>query len=286
MFTPGRSRKPPGDFPMKRILPALITVIPAVVMLLSGADAGRKRTLVVTTSMLECAAREILPESGDIEIFRLLPPSSCPGHFDISPRVIPMLRSAVLVLRHDYQKVLDGKLSDMGAGDISTMAVATEGTPLRPSNYLTLVKRIGAELERAFPDIRETVSRKCSEVEVRVEKLSAAIGKTAAPWRGTPIIVAEHQREFCEWLGFETAGVLKRPEDTSPRDVERLLSVKAEMVVANLQEGVQGAFSLGDRMNIPVAVLSNFPGVEGYGKDYYQLVESNVKRLEEAWRKR
>jgi len=271
---------------MKKSLPILILMIPAVVMFLSGAEAGRKRTLVVTTSMLECAAREILPESGDIGIFRLLPPSSCPGHFDISPRVIPMLRSAVLVLRHDYQKVLDGKLSDMGAGDISTVAVATEGTPLRPSNYLTLVERIGYELERAFPDIRDSVRVRFSEVGLRVERLSAAVRKTAAPWQGTPVIVAEHQREFCEWLGFETAGVLKRPEDTSPRDVEKLLSTKAEMVIANLQEGVQGALSLGDRMNIPVAVLSNFPGVEGYGKDYYQLVESNVKRLEEAWRKR
>ena len=43
---------------------------------------------------------------------------------------------------------------------------------------------------------------------------------------------------------------------------------------------------LSGRLNIPLAVLSNFPGVEDYGRGYEDLVEENVARVEEAWRKR
>ena len=58
------------------------------------------------------------------------------------------------------------------------------------------------------------------------------------------------------------------------------------MIICNLQEGSQFALSLGDRMNIPVAILSNFPGADGFGETYYHLITENMKRLEGAWQKR
>ena len=97
------------------------------------------------------------------------------------------------------------------------------------------------------------------------------------------MIAAVHVKEFCEWLGFEIAGVIERPEDTTLHDFELLMSVKADMVVANLQEGMNGAISLGDKLGLPVAILSNFPGADDYGENYYQLAEENLKRLHKAW---
>ncbi len=109
------------------------------------------------------------------------------------------------------------------------------------------------------------------------------IRKHAELWSGKPIIASDNVKEFCEWLGFDVAGVIKRPEDTTPGDIEQPMKIKADMVVANLQEGTQGAMFLGEKMKIPVAVLSNFQGANGYGLNYHQLIEENLKRLDEAW---
>ena len=261
-------------------------ILLAVCISASTAVSVETKSVVVTTSMLECAVREAVPGSEGIEIVRLLPPSACPGHFDLSPRVLPELRAAVLVLRHDYQDFLDRKLTDMGASNVSMIEIPTAGSPLIPSNYTDLVKQVRTWFVSAFPGAGNEPGGEQQAVVARTNDLSRKMKNSAGKWQGKPVIAAVNQKEFLEWLGFTVAGVLERPEDTSPRDIEKLLSVKAEIIVANYQEGMQGAMSLGKRMNIPVAVLSNFPGVDGYGEDYYQLLEENIRKLEEAWRKR
>ena len=40
------------------------------------------------------------------------------------------------------------------------------------------------------------------------------------------------------------------------------------LVVGNLQEGLQSAAALADRMSEPLVVFSNFPGAPGYGEGY------------------
>jgi zinc transport system substrate-binding protein len=250
------------------------------------AKADTAKSVVVTTAMLECAVREVIPPSEKIEIIRLLPPSACPGHFDLSPRIIPVLRSAVMIIRHDYQGVLDRKLSQMGAEDISLLSIPTTGSPLIPSYYYSLVEQTGLLFAGEFPAISKETAYNTKSLKDRTDKLAESIQKRSAQWKGKPVIAAVHQKEFCEWLGFEIAGILNRPEDISPRDLEKLVGVKADIIVANLQEGMQGAISLGERMNIPVAILSNFPGADGYGTGYDDLVKQNVRRLEEAWQKR
>ena len=241
------------------------------------------KSIVVTTSMLESAAREVLPVSRKIDIVRLLPPSSCPGHFDLSPQIIPTLRSAVMVVRHDYQDVLEQKMESIGAKNVSALKISTAGSPLIPLNYYEMVEQIGLLLSENYPGNIKEISRAETEVKHRIDTLTKTIRKHAEPWTGKPVIAAVNVKEFCEWLGFDVAGVIKRPEDTTPGDLEQLMKIKADMVVGNLQEGLQGAIFMGEKMKIPVAVLSNFPGADGYGLNYYQLMEENLKRLDAAW---
>ena len=243
-------------------------------------------SVVVTTSLLETAVYEVLPSKAPLEVIRLLAPSSCPGHFDLSPRIIPALRSASLVIRHDYQAVLEKKIDRMGVKTTSLQVVKTDSTPLIPDQYYSLVKQIGDMYKTLFPDRANEIDAAVSMAGKRIEQLSIRAQTSAVAWKGTPIIAGIHIKEFCEWLGFDVIGVLKRPEETSPRDLEKLVTLDAHMIICNLQEGSQFALSLGDRMDIPVAILSNFPGAENYGKTYYNLITENLKRLEGAWQKR
>ena len=40
------------------------------------------------------------------------------------------------------------------------------------------------------------------------------------------------------------------------------------------------------RLGVPLVVFSNFPGADGYGLDYDELVRQNLNRLDAAWRQR
>jgi ABC-type Fe3+-hydroxamate transport system substrate-binding protein len=99
------------------------------------------------------------------------------------------------------------------------------------------------------------------------------------------VIASFHQRAFAEWLGLKIIGEMRRPEDVSPRELERLMALKPEAIVANLQEGTQAAESLGQRLGVPVIVFSNFPNAEGYGRGYEGLLASNLDRLDRTWAK-
>lgn len=248
--------------------------------------AAQNRSVVVSTSMLESAVREIIPAGASLDVVSILPPSACPGHFDLSPRVLPILKSATLVIRHDYQGVLDEKIMQIG-GDVKGMQLAiTTGSPLIPHHYYLLAEHVSSRIAPLVPGREEELATALSALESRMDRLTADADNRKASWRGKPVIAATNAIEFCEWLGFTVAGELKRPEDTTPRDFANLVNLDAELIVANFQEGIDSALSLGERMNIPVAIISNFPGANGFGETYDDLLAANLDNIEAAWRKR
>ncbi len=250
------------------------------------ASTAKQLSVVLTTSLLETALDEIKPESSEIEVFRILPPGACPGHFDISPRIVPVLKSSSLIIRHDYQKVLEDKIGRLGVDTTTSLVVATKGTPLIPEHYASIVTQIGDMYAKLDPGAKNAVASNVSAVTNKLETLNSELETYRSRFRGKKIIAAVHVRAFCEWLGFEVIGVLKRPEESTPRDFEKLAGLNAVMIAGNLQEGSKSAVSLAERMGIPVAVLSNFPGAENYGATYFDLIHENVKRLDQACPKR
>jgi zinc transport system substrate-binding protein len=244
------------------------------------------RTVVVTTSMLERATLDLVADISSVRVERLLPPASCPGHFDLSPRVVPTLRTAVLVIRHSYQDALEKKLIVLGASDVSIVTAPTPGSLVIPENYVALAESIEAMLERALPDC---ASRARSSLEALRRRATNVARKARAKTRsiqGTPVIASAHQAAFCRWLGLDVLADVPRPEDVTPREMARLLATRPRLIVGNLQEGDRTVRALGDRLGVPVAMLSNFPDAAGYGETHAELVDANARRIIEAWRKR
>ncbi len=259
---------------------ALLTVAAGVAAPGAGGDSV---SIVVTTSMLEEAVRELGDAAAGIEVVRLLPPGSCPGHFDLSPRSVPALRTAAIIVRHEYQAVLESKLRDAGVTDATVVVAEAGGSPLVPDNYAELVSRVAGILGQLAPGRRRELTAAVSPVRHRLEALADEIGRRSAPWRGAPVIASFQQAAFSRWLGLEVVAEIGRPEDTTPRDLERLLRYSPALVVGNLQEGVESAATVAERLAVPLVVFSNFPGAEGYGSGFDQLLQHNVERLDEAW---
>lgn len=243
-------------------------------------------TLVVTTSILEQAVRELGSAAEGIEVVRLIPPGSCPGHFDLSPRSLPALRAATVIVRHEFQGILEEKLLAMGVADATVVVADAGGSLLIPEHYGRLVRRVGEIVADLLPERRERIDDAVTGVDARLSTLQDQCRRRSRPWRGAPVIAAFQQAEFTRWLGLDVEAVIGRPEDTSPRDLEALLGESPDLVVANLQEGLEAAETVADRLAVPLVVFSNFPGAEGYGLGYDDLVKSNLDRLDAAWRQR
>lgn len=264
----------------------VMTVAAAIGFLLPVSAAADSISLVVTTSILEQAIREFGPVSEEVEVVRLVPPGSCPGHFDLSPRSLPALRSANAIVRHEFQGFLETMLLDMGVEGATVVVADAGGSLLIPGHYGRLVRRVGEIVEPMLPKRAGEIDATVTAVEGRMAELERAIGARNAPWSAAPVIASFQQAQFCRWLGLEVLAEIGRPEDTSPRDLEALMKHRPQLVVANLQEGLEAAANVADRLGVPLVVFSNFPGADGYGLDYDGLVTGNLDRLDAAWRQR
>ena len=256
----------------------------AVLSFAGGPESGE--TIVVTTSMLEHAVNDVTGGTSDIEIVTLIPPGSCPGHFDLSPRLVPLINRASLVIRHDYQGMLEERIRKRAGDNINVLTVETGRSLLIPQEYAAFAERIATAMEKSdrIGAFRETASTE--DLTRRMSTLAGELQRRAEPFRGKPVIAAVHMKPFAEWLGFDVTGVIKRPEDMSPRDIEALVKTDAQIIIGNLQEGTDSALTLGEMKGIPVAILSNFPDAPDYGKGIVELIEKNMTRIELAWNNR
>lgn len=261
---------------MRRLLPILILLCVGLLR------AGEPASLVVTTSLLEAAARDYAPAlPAGVEIVSLIPPGSCPGHFDLPPRLVPPLRRARLVVRHDFQQGLDGQMRKVGGENLPVKAIAAKGSLLIPENYTAMNAELAEALAEVWPARADAIRARQQAVARDLADLGVGIQAAPRPWRGAKVIASQQQQAFCAWLGLEVVATLARPDDVSPRELADLLRAEAVLVIGNLQSDAQAARSLAERKNVPAAVFSNFPAA---GDGYAELLAANLKELESAWR--
>jgi zinc transport system substrate-binding protein len=254
-------------------------------MVFSAVSMAETDSIVVSTSLLSDAVEEVIPENIDLDITVLLPPASCPGHFDLSPRVVPALHAASIIVRHDYQEVIEGKIKNLTDRSLIIKVVSTEASPLIPQNFFELAAEMSQILITQYPGSKREIKTNLADLKTRIDTTEKNINTLKNKWAGEKVICATHVSELCGWLGLNCIGILKRPEETTPADLAALVRLDADLIIANLQEGDQTAISLGKKMNIPVIVMSNFPDIKGYGKSYLDLINENVSRLDNVWQK-
>lgn len=250
--------------------------------------------VVVTTSMLESAARDGYRRKAPMKISRIIPPGNCPGHFDIKPQTLLDIRSADLFVYHSYQSGIEGRVKGLGAG-VRMIEVPSRGSYLIPSNYWGAVRFLRKKLDNLFSDMeRDSGLDACrteKEILAELERQNKFWRSAAAEsgWAQSAVIASAMQAEFCRWLGFDVVGVLPRSENISPARMRELIASEAVLVVGNRQSDAKAAAMLADRKRIPLAVLDNFPRQASDCGDmsmYMRLAEENRRTLEAAWEKR
>ncbi len=245
-------------------------------------DDGRPQ-LGVTTSYLECAARDLAGE--EFQIVRMLPPGTCPGHFDVTPAMVQRLRECSLLLRFDFQEGLDAKLARLKDQGLRTVPIpAGEGLCV-PDTYAETCRAVCAALGEAYPQHQSAYKTRMQSVESRMGSLADKIARTVekAGLAGAPVVASGHQATFCAALGLEVVATY------TGSNMQKLSQLQAcigkgeragvRCVVATLQEGPQLAEPLAHRLEARTVVFSNFPSMEEGQRTFDALVRANVAAL-------
>lgn len=275
-------RRKPGSCRWTRFL-----VLLAVALILAGSAApglaDRRPVLVVSTSMLESLVRDA--GGTRFEILTLMPPSACPGHFDLKPGDRMAIGKADLILFHPFQRDLEKALRPH-VPENGKWLIVDEKAPLTiPAAYRESGRKLMVELASRYPGDAPHLKAAWERSEDAILRLERHYRKTFTAGRGIlpPVLAAHRQKAFVSSWGFPVAGVFDTPDGQSLRDFGELIRQARKSgvaaVIGNLQNGDRQARALAEKLGVPLVMLNNFPGAEPGSFPYAELLKTNCDRL-------
>jgi zinc transport system substrate-binding protein len=240
--------------------------------------------VVVTTTLIESAMRDLMGQN--IEVVRLLPPGSCPGHFDLEPGQVAAMASARLFIRHDYQAGLDEGFAKSGLNTGRVVSLTSLPAFTIPSNYVAMCTELTVRLVHEWPEKENLIRQGLQAIQSKAVDTERDSRLRTKRIRARKVLCARYQKDFCQWIGLNVVAVFNAGTDESAwqlnRAVDMAKTAGAEAVIGNLQWGPQHLEALSEATGLPGIMLSNFPerGSEGA---YWALVSKNVNALLEGF---
>ncbi len=243
-----------------------------------------KPAIVVSTALLSTAVRDLMGDS--VQIYEMIPPGSCPGHYDMTPEDFRAISGADAIVLHDFQSHMIRKISEAGASKTPVIVVPEKGSAITPTGYSRTLEYLATEIPGAVPRLESATRRGLPEALAMVKVAEAeAIESGADGLKGLPIVAAHFQKDFAQYWGMEVVAEIPPGGELSAKELVQVLTKaqegKAKVVVANAQSAGKGARVIADRLGLPLVVLSNFPSESRKGS-YRGLLLSNVKGLVDA----
>jgi zinc transport system substrate-binding protein len=236
-----------------------------------------------TTSWLEVCLHDLAGD--EIDLLRITPPGTCPGHFDIQPGIFKALQACDLLFYFDFQESIQEKLASRAIGGPKAISVPSPSGMSVPDQYVDTCEDIYEVLAKYFPEEKESLEKNLSAIKKRMEALTGSIKENLAGTvpQNIKVLSSGHQRFFAEWLGFEVAGIFSGTDTASPKGMRTLINAAKEqgvsLVIGNLQEGTQYASLLAEELKVPLVIFSNFPSMEEKQKTFDSLVLYNIQQL-------
>jgi ABC-type Zn uptake system ZnuABC Zn-binding protein ZnuA len=248
--------------------------------LASTLAAAERPVVVVTTSLIATAVRDVAGDT--VEVETLMPAGTCPGQFDLEPQQVRRVRTAVLAIRHDFQGFLDSRFAAAGVPADAVIAPAF-GEPFNvPANYAEYCSKISAELARRVPAVAGVCGPRLAAIRAEAERMTEEMHRQAQPLAGMHVVAAAFQASFLRWLGLDVVATFPPADDPPPGVLKTAVATGrasgAALVVGNEQNGRRVPAAIAQALGVEVAMLSNFPAHSATGA-YGELVEANLKVL-------
>ncbi len=242
--------------------------------------------LAVTTSFLECAARDLLGDS--VHIVRLAEPGACPGHYDVRPSQAMEVQACQALARFDFQNHLDTQLKL--AAQCQIISVAPRGGLCCPESYMAACRQLADGFIALHWLAAEKAEEKLKSLAARSDAQAAHLRRLVqqAGLAGTPVLASGHQKDFCEWLGLKVAATFRSADTAGIAEIDRAIAAgelsQVKLVIANLPEGRRTADALGEHLKAKVVVFANFPLIKASRMSFDELLADNVQALIHASR--
>jgi len=248
-------------------------------------DTENKLKVVATTSLITDIVQNI--GQAQVEVACIIPPASCPGHFDVKPSDLKVLSDARLFFLHNWQgeKFSDDLIKTAGNDKLQKVVLAVEGNWMVPTVQTAAIDQITAVLAEADPDHSAQYQAAAAEYKQQV----AQTGKeqkarlTAANVGAVKVLANEQQAGFLKWAGFNVVGTFGRAEDITPQQMAALIELGrtegVSLVVDNLQSGGAAGPGIAAEIGAKQVTISNFPGGLPNTEHWVDTIINNVDLL-------
>ncbi|AQT69751.1 ABC-type Zn2+ transport system, periplasmic component/surface adhesin [Anaerohalosphaera lusitana] len=269
------------SIPSKCLLSLLL--LTAFIGCTSKEPANPAAEIAVTSTYLQSAILDIYP---DANILCIASPGMCPGHFDLKPSQINQLRTSKALLLFDFQKSLLDQLKRVEADGLQCLTVTGRSGLCVPSTYLATCEEVAKQLTSIYPAHSNEFQKNLAMLRQRLAEFNPQTSPSFRPFTDTPVVCSQHQADFARWLGLRVVAEFHPSDAVTPPQIERCIqkarTQNAKLIIANQQEGTDLALSMAKRLNIQVAVFSNFPRISDPQNNFETLVRNNVKNLKKA----
>jgi zinc transport system substrate-binding protein len=270
------------------LVAAIVGILVTVLVLVQRAQPSAD--IMAGSSFIANIIRDV---AGDkMETRTLIPPGTCPGHYDVKTSDIEALANSKALFIHNFQQNYEnvtGAIEAANNPDLVITVLNITGNWMTPPVQAEAVGKIAQALGEIDPENAayyagnateraQAILAKGEEVENRL--LDAGVEQVK-------VICAEMQAGFVSWTGFNITATFGRPEDLSPADVNKLVTEAKQagvaLVIDNLQSGTAtlGAAIEQDIEAITVTI-SNFPGGLENTETWEKAIDKNVDLLLEA----
>ncbi len=258
----------------------------------SPAEPATKLKVVTTTSLIAQIVERV--GGNTVDVVNIIPPTQCPGHFDIKPGDIQKLADADLFLMHGWQ-----------GEKFSEELIASANNP-----RLTVVKldvKVDDNTNWMTPPVQQAAVDKVANALSQVDaKNSAIYGKLAkvlkvmigtkwtaltgrldsANLENIKVICDEQQAGFVQWTGLNIIATFGRPESLTPEVLKELVDKGREegvtLIIENLQSGHNSGAVIAEELSCKRITLSNFPGGFDNTETWEKAIDYNVNLILEA----
>jgi zinc transport system substrate-binding protein len=242
-----------------------------------------KINIMTSDTILSGMVASLLP-AGSFSISAIMPPSQCPGHYDIKLSDIETIKKADLVISFRGMPFM----AKTEAASDKHCIVDTKGLNwMAPRSYAVGLNLIAEELSVRFPEHKAQIATQLAAAVHELTEVSERFGDELkkADIIGKPVIASSMQKETLEWMGFRVAGEYGRPETISAKEIVRLSrlgrEIQAVAVIDNLQSGPETGKGLAEELHLPHVVLSNFPSEKGYAATLNENVAAMIAAVRE-----
>ncbi len=266
----------------------LILGLLALTMLASSCQSAPASPLkvVTTTSLLGSIVDQVGGEHVSVTV--VVPPASCPGHFDAKPGDIQALAEADLFLKHGWEGFADGLIEAADNPDLKVITVQIEGNWMVPFVQDQAVDELMAVLSEADPAQQADYSSNGEAYKMVIEETEQRLKEklSSANVDQVPVLCTEYQAGFVKWAGFDVVATYGRLEELTVEQISDLVDQAREaevlLVIDNLQSGPETGAGMAQEIGATQVTLSNFPGGFEGTETWEKAVEKNIDLLLEA----